>query len=135
VLEAKMRYFSVIGGAAVFAASQLASAFPSIKSNHLYIGLANGYGSTNWAKIKTSNAFLSSSMPVGTHDGGYMWGVYFGDKLSRTLNFRLQYQRFSRTKVSFANFNEYDPPEGKAFSMYSKTQNVELLNRFTLPVS
>lgn len=99
-----------------------------------YFGVLVGYGNTNWSKIIASDITLQASLPISTDDGTAVYGVYFGKSVTSWLGFEARYQRFTETKVSFADQNLYDPPSFKKFHMYSDTSNFDFLSRFDLRV-
>ncbi len=117
-----------------FMATMLAPLASHADVRGFYIGLSNGVGSTNWSKIKTSDQFLASSMPSAATDSGHVWGVYLGDHINRYLDIKFRYQQFATSHISFAKYNEYDPPSYAAFSMNSRAHNFELVNQFSVPI-
>lgn len=103
----------------------------------LYAGIMDGYGSTNWGKISSSDDTLQTSLPSDAQDSGNVWGFFIGDNIAKNYGVELRYQKFATSKISFAQFNEYSPgADGfPAFSMNSETDSYSLLGILRIPVN
>jgi hypothetical protein len=104
-------------------------------THNWYAGLLTGYGSTNWSRIATSNDSLQATMPSSAKDDGLSWGLFLGDNINTHFGIELRYQRFANSKINFAQFNEYNPPDYAAFSINSKTEAYLLLAKLRIPIS
>ncbi len=108
----------------------------SALGNTWYAGILGGYGSTNWSRISTENDSLQATMPSGAKDDGFTWGLIVGDNINTYFGAELRYQRFANSRVSFAQFNEYDPDSNFApFDMNSRTEAYMFLGKLRIPVN
>lgn len=99
----------------------------------LYIGMLNGFASTDWSQIACPNCadtdFILVSLPKTADDTGYAWGAFLGYQINRSFALELTYTHYPVTTLHFVIPNDYNTATIK-----SNTSTYSFVGKFLVPI-
>ncbi len=110
------------------------------RENPFYVGLAGGFGSTDWSQLTAhcgnldpSLCLLALSAPLSAGDQGFVWGVFIGYEIQPHFAFEINYVRFPDTTIVFDEFSLYATEDG-VITMKSGTYAYSFLGKFMVHI-
>jgi opacity protein-like surface antigen len=109
-------------------------ATPINNDNPFYLGLAAGYGSTNWSGMKALDTPSQDSTPTVVHDSGFEWGAFFGWQPIQNLALEFRYQKFSDSVLTLDKSRYPSPPLPSNSKLTSQTWAYSVVAKLILPI-